>query len=566
MSSSAERRSRPGDGTPVVDIVREWATLEPDRVCLTFHGPHDQIEPVTYARLSRDAVAYADVFLRHGLRPGSLVVVIAPSVRDFVSGFLGAQLAGLVAVPAPPVDPLASKERYRSRLLDIVRRSSAKAMFMPTSDSATDELEASLRADGVPLITSSALRQATPDDEERYASCRHAYCQFTSGSGGRAKGVLLTHENVLANIRARQMAYDLGRDDVAVSWLPFSHDMGLLGYVLSPLVTGMPCHIMSPQAFLADPGAWLGLITSVRGTMSSAPNSAYGLCVRRISDAGLAGLDLSSWRRAFNGAEPVTLDVVDAFIGRFERVGFRPSALLPAYGLAENTLSVASRLPGAGARFDGISREALEDANRAVPASADERRLSIASVGRALPGQEIAILGPTGATCGDREIGEIAVRGESVMDGYLPGTEGDTGVRPDGWLLTGDLGYLADGELYIVGRKKDLIIRAGRNYHPQDLEDAVGRVAGVRTGRVAAFSIPGPEMEGVIVVAERRAGSEGDSDTICSEIHKAVFSAVRFHADDVVLVPAQTLPLTTSGKLMRPAARRWYLEGRHVTS
>jgi acyl-CoA synthetase (AMP-forming)/AMP-acid ligase II len=371
---------------------------------------------------------------------------------------------------------------------------------------------------------------------------------------------------VLANIQARQVAYGLGREDVAVSWLPFSHDMGLLGYVLSPLVTGMPCHIMSPQAFLADPRAWLALITRVRGTMSSAPNSAYGLCVRRISDTGLVGLELSSWRRAFNGAEPVTPEVVDAFIRRFERVGFRGSALLPAYGLAENTLSVASRLPGAGARFDAVSREALEGANRAVPTSAEDRRLLIASVGRALPGQEIAIVDAAGAACGDRQIGEIAVRGDSVMDGYLPGTEGDAGVRPDGWLLTGDLGYLSDGELYIVGRKKDVIIRAGRNYYPQDLEDAVGRVAGVRTGRVAAFSVPAPEMERVVVVAERRAESERDLDTLCSEIDKAVFAAVRFHPDDVVLVPAQTLPLTTSGKLMRPAARRSYLEGHYVTS
>jgi acyl-CoA synthetase (AMP-forming)/AMP-acid ligase II len=300
--------------------------------------------------------------------------------------------------------------------------------------------------------------------------------------------------------------------------------------------------------------------------MANAPNGAYGLCVRRIPDSALTGLDLSSWRRAFNGAEPVTVEVVEAFARRFARVGFDSSAMLPAYGLAENTLTVSSRRVGQGARFDVISRDALEDASTAAPASPEEPRLSIASVGAPLPGQEVALLDADGNRCDERRVGEIAVRGASVMHGYLQGTEGEGGLGSDGWLLTGDLGYMSDGELFVVGRKKDLIVRAGRKYYPQDLEDAAGRVPGVRTGRVVVFSVPGPEIDRVIVVAECRDGAESEPEALHDAIRQAVFAVARFQPDDVVLVAAQTLPLTTSGKVMRPAARRSYTEGRYAAA
>jgi fatty-acyl-CoA synthase len=561
--SSPERRSTEQHAR-IVDIVRDWADREPERVCLTFHGLHGRTDSLTYGALSQEASAYGQLFLERGLRPGSPVVLLAPSVSDFVSAFLGAQQVGLVAIPAPSPEPIDSRARYRERLLDIIRRSRAQAVFNPAPEALTSELGPALAAAGVALLTPAALSSGAGVEAATAGGCsRIAYCQFTSGSGGRAKGVLLTHENVLANIRARRVGYDLGAGDVGVNWLPLSHDMGLVGYVLYPLATGMPCHIMSPHAFLADPRSWLALISRVRATMSGAPNFAYGLCVRRIVDTDLSGLELSNWRRASNGAEPVTLEVVEAFVRRFAPVGFKASAMLPAYGLAENTLTVASRRPGHGARFDVVSREALANAKRAVQPSEGESRLFIASAGQPLPGQQIAILDPGGFPLDEREVGEIAVRGESVMDRYLPGTEGEAAVRPDGWLLTGDLGYLADGELFIAGRKKDLIIRAGRNYYPQDMEDAVGCLPGVRIGRVVAFSVPGPEIEQVIVVAERRAGTVNNSAAVQAEIRQAVFAAVRFQPDDVVLVPAQTLPLTTSGKIMRPEARRLYLEGRY---
>ena len=233
----------------------------------------------------------------------------------------------------------------------------------------------------------------------------------------------------------------------------------------------------------------------------------------------------------------MTQEVVDGFIRRFAPFGFRPGSMLPAYGLAEITLTATSRRPGQGARFDEVSLEGLAEGGRARPARGGESSRIVASVGQALPGQEIAIFGPPGIPLGEREIGEIAVRSDSVMHGYLPDAEGEVVRRPDGWLLTGDLGYLAGGELFIVGRKKDLIIRAGHNYYPEDLEEAASQVPGVRAGRVIAFSVPGPDRELVVLAAECRDERDKEAATLGAAVGQAVFARVRFLPDDVVLLP-----------------------------
>jgi acyl-CoA synthetase (AMP-forming)/AMP-acid ligase II len=316
---------------------------------------------------------------------------------------------------------------------------------------------------------------------------------------------------------------------------------------------------MSPTAFLAQPLSWLTLMSRERATMSGAPNFAYGLCARRATDDDLVDLDLSSWRIACNGSEPVTRGTVEAFCERFARCGFHASAMLPAYGLAEDTLCATTRVPGEGARFDEISREALERDGVARPAAAGA---AIASVGRPLPGHEIAIVDRGARPVPDRRVGEVAIRGDSVMSGYLPGTTGEVSVTPEGWLLTGDLGYLADGELYLVGRKKDLIIRAGRNYYPQDLEDPLARIPGLRPGRAVAFSVPGAEREQVLLAVERRKGGPETASALKAAIREAVFGATRIVPDDILLLPPNTLPFTSSGKAMRPEVKRLYLEGR----
>ena len=548
----------------IVDFVGRWAERQPERVCLTFHASatHTGLGPpipVTYGALWEETLAYSRSLARLRLGLGAPVVVLSRSVRQFVPVFLAVQHAGLLAVPCPPPEPMETGRRARERVGDILERCRATVLLDPAPGAEAGDFVADLALRGVSVFDPARLREAGDGAAPAAGpGCPFAYCQFTSGSGGRAKGVRLTHENLLAFIRARTAAYGLGEGDIGVSWLPLFHDMGLVGYVLHPLVTGLPVHLMSTAAFLARPASWLTLIARVRGTLSVAPNSAYGLCARRVPDTELAGLDLSSWRMAFNGSEPVTRGVVEAFIGRFAPAGFRASAMLPAYGLAENTLTACSRRPGEGALFEDVARDALErdGVARSVEGGAEVR--TMVSVGRPLPEQEIAILGDDGAPLAARHVGEVVLRGPSVMHSYLPGTGGETSLRPDGWLATGDLGYLADGELFLVARKKDLIIRGGRNYYPEDLETAGGRVPGVRPGRLAAFSVPGPEQERVVLAVEVRPDWEGDPATMRAALEQAVFAAVRFRPDDILLLPPHALPLTSSGKVMRPEARRLY--------
>jgi len=545
----------------IVDFVGMWADRQPERVCLTFHPRVDSAAPVTYGDLWTEALAWARGLGALGLDPGAPVVVLARTSRAFVSMFLGLQQAGLLAVPCPPPEPLENGRSTRERVSHILDGCRASVVLDPEPGAGAQDLRADLTGRGVRVLDPTWIGEAAGSAAPPAGASPFAYCQFTSGSGGRAKGVRLTHENLLAFMRARTRAYGLGASDVGVSWLPFFHDMGLIGYVLHPLVDGVPVHLMSTAAFLARPSAWLGLITRVRGTFSVAPNSAYGLCARRVSDAELPALDLSGWRMAFNGSERVTRDVVDAFVDRFAAVGFRAAAMLPAYGLAENTLTACSRLPGEGARFEEVARDALERDGVARLARDGEEPQTMVSVGRPLGEQEIAIAGTDGARLPPRHVGEVLLRGPSVMHSYLPGTQGDASLRGDGWLATGDLGYLADGELFLVGRKKDLIIRAGRNYYPEDLETAAGRVPGVRAGRIAAFSVSGPEHERVVLAAETRADWDRDAAALRDQVGRAVFSAVRFQPDEIVLLAPNALPLTSSGKIMRPEARRLYDAG-----
>jgi acyl-CoA synthetase (AMP-forming)/AMP-acid ligase II len=541
--------------------LRDWAAREPDRVCLTFHGG-GEAQPLTCRMLAEHASSYARLYRARGLRPGDPVVLLADSTAGFVAAFLGAQEASLLAVPCPPPEPLESGRRVAQRVGEILAKCRARALVTSVEGSIDAALTSTLTAAGVEVLGSSELATApTSGSGEAQINDRHrfAYCQFTSGSGGIVKGVLLTHENLDANIRAMARAYELSRSDVAVTWLPLFHDMGLIAYVLMPLVIGYPGHVMSPTAFLTQPVSWLALMSRERATMAGAPNFAYGLCARRATDDDLVGLDLSAWRIACNGSEPVTRGAVEAFCERFAPYGFRASAMLPAYGLAEDTLCATSRGPGEGARFDEVSRETLERDGVARPSASGA---AIASVGRPLPGHEIAIFGHDGRPVPDRHVGEVAIRGESVMSGYLPGTTGEVSVTQDGWLQTGDLGYLADSELYLVGRKKDLIIRAGRNYYPQDLEEPLARIPGLRPGRAVAFSVPGAEREQVLLAVERRKDAPENTTALKAAIREAVFVATRIVPDDILLLPPNTLPFTSSGKAMRPEVKRLYLEGR----
>jgi acyl-CoA synthetase (AMP-forming)/AMP-acid ligase II len=399
-----------------------------------------------------------------------------------------------------------------------------------------------------------------------------ALLQYTSGSTGAQKGVELSHRNILSNVHAMGLGMRCRPYvDVSCSWLPLCHDMGLIGGLFTSMYWQMILVMLSPQAFIGDPKRWLWTFHHHQVTLSTAPNFAYELCARRIPEEELAGLDLSSWRLALNGAEPVAMASLDAFATRFEKHGFRRDAFFPVYGLAESTLAVTFPVPNAPLITDVVERDGLETRGVAVPAEAESATLHVVSVGRPIDGAHVRVVDAEGRVLPDRQVGELETRGPSVMKGYFRAPEASARTLRDGWLRTGDLAYLVDGNLFIAGREKDLIITRGRNYYPHDLEAAVERLPGVRTGCTAAFGVPDETTgtESVVLLVEtkvEREATPSQAAALIETIQKALSTAIGLRADQVVLLPPRTLPRTTSGKLQRREARRRFLAGTLLTT
>jgi 1-acyl-sn-glycerol-3-phosphate acyltransferase len=392
-----------------------------------------------------------------------------------------------------------------------------------------------------------------------------ALIQYTSGSTGDPKGVLLSHANVLANIRAIGEAIGVRPDDVGVSWLPLYHDMGLIGSWLASLYFGIPIVILSPLAFLARPSRWLWALGAHRGTMSPAPNFAFDLCVRRIADDEIQGLDLSSWRVAFNGSEAVSPDTLERFARRFAPYGLRAEALCPVYGLAEAAVALTVPPIGRGPRVLAVDRERFERAREARPAAPGAPApLRHVACGRPIPGHEVRVVDAAGRPAPDRTEGRIEFRGPSVMQGYFRNPEATRAVaREGGWLDSGDLGYWAEGDLVVTGRRKDVIIKAGRNLHPAGVEEVAGEVPGVRKGCVAAFGVPDPALgtERLVVVAETREREAEAREALRRQVGERVTGVLGVPPDRVVLAPPGAVLKTSSGKIRRAATRDAYVAG-----
>jgi acyl-CoA synthetase (AMP-forming)/AMP-acid ligase II len=386
-----------------------------------------------------------------------------------------------------------------------------------------------------------------------------AFIQYTSGSTGHPKGVLLAHENLVSNIHAIGQASRIGRKDVVVSWLPLYHDMGLIGALLFSIYWRMPLVLMPPTAFLLKPSRWLWAIHRHRGTMSPAPNFGYALCVKRVRPQEREGLDLSCWRLAMNGAEPVNVRTVVDFQRTFAPHGFQTLAMLPVYGLAESSLAVTFPDPGEPLRFEVVDRAALAAGQAVIARGAGST--AIMSVGRAVPGHEVVVVDERGNPVAEREVGHIVVRGPSVMQGYFRDEAATELVMVDGWLWTGDLGYVSHGELFVTGRAKDLIIVRGKNHYAEDLEAVAERIEGVRAGGVAAFGIydEGRAQDLVVMVCESRTEKESARLALVEKIATTVQQHCGIHVDEVVLVPPGTIPKTSSGKRQRALCRELYL-------
>jgi fatty-acyl-CoA synthase len=560
----------------LTEILRLRGVAQPGQAHIYLYGEDDRLQTIAFGELYNRASNVARELRRRGLEPGQTVAIMLPTCAEFFHTFAGILLAGGIPVPIYPPFRANRIAEYAARQSSILRN--AESRFLVTFKQA--EGLARLLQPSVPSLREvlNAERLATAANEGAANTsgkwrpveflAHHArgdeiaFLQYTSGSTGDPKGVTLTHANLLANIRSIMAGVEVGANDVAVSWLPLYHDMGLIGAWFVPLVAGVPMVVMSPLAFLSRPVRWLRAIQAHRGTVSPAPNFAYELCVRKITDEELEGLDLSSWRAAFNGAEPVQAETMERFAARFEKYGFRRGALLPVYGLAEATLGVSAAKFGEY-RVDRVDRVKFETAGRALATDGDERSLEFVSAGRPMPGVEVRVVASDGADAGERRQGRLWLRSASATSGYYrnPAATKEL-IREPGWLDSGDLAYLADGEIYITGRAKDLIIKAGRNLYPQEIEEVVGRVAGVRTGCVVAFGAAdaGTGTERLVVAAEVRDLSE--AGRITAEITRAVSETMGVPPDVVELVPAQSIPKTSSGKLRRRETRQLYLDGK----
>jgi len=386
--------------------------------------------------------------------------------------------------------------------------------------------------------------------------------QFTSGSTSAPKGVALTHGNVSANIDALNGPEGVGTSaaDVGVSWLPLNHDMGLVGMALGALYSARPCVLLRPQDFVKRPVEWLAAISRHRGTVSFAPNFAYDLAFRRVKDRDLAGLDLSSWRVAGCGAEPIHPPTLAAFASRFAPAGFRDTSFLPSYGLAEHVLAATFSSRGRRPWVEEVDADDLTARRVAVPHQGKGLSVALVSCGRPLPGHQIRIAGEDGLALPERHVGEILLAGPSVMLGYYRQDALTALAIRDGWLHTGDLGYVSGGELFICGRAKDIIIVNGRKYHPQDLEWAVDSLAGVRRGRVVAFGLADHGRADRVVIVVEPNGTV-PAAALADAIRRRVGDLFGLYVDDVAVVASGRVGRTTSGKVQRASTKACYERG-----
>jgi fatty-acyl-CoA synthase len=498
-----------------------------------------------------------------GVRPGDLVAIAIEQAEPFLTALFGVSLAG--AIPAPLAPPAATTTTDRSSYLDlaaaVLRASAARAIITTAELAGSFETLIGACPDLQMVLPREALDAAVEDCGNRPALDDLALVQFTSGSTSRPQGVALSHRNLAANIEAinGHAGLGTGRDDVGVSWLPLHHDMGLVGMALGPLYSARPGVLMPPHAFVRRPAEWLKAIARHRATVSFAPNFAYELAARRVKD--VAGLDLSSWRVAGCGAEPIHAPTLALFAERFAPAGFRASSFLPCYGLAEHVLAAALPPRDRAPRVDYLSSDALAQERRAVAEPAAASSVAVVSCGRALPGHCIQIAGDEGQPLGEREVGEIRLAGPSVMVGYYREPELTAETIRDGWLHTGDLGYLSEGELFVCGRLKDLIIVNGRKFHPQDLEWAVAGIPGIRRGGVVAFATKnGPGMLSLsdrVVMLVEPSGTAA-ADALVDAVRRRIAAVFGLFVDEVLVVPGGSIGRTTSGKVQRAAARAKY--------
>lgn len=525
----------------------------------------DEEQCITYADLDRRSRMVARGLLERNLALGDRVAIMLPTEAAFFEAFYGVIYAGGIPIPIYPPFRRAQVEHHLRRQAGILRNAGASMLIVGVEIRGLGTLLSGLTSDlrhietVAELSKSGSLAEPLPAGPDTVA-----LIQYTSGSTGDPKGVVLTHANLLANIRAMGEALEASSADIFVSWLPLYHDMGLIGAWLGTLYYGAPTVIMPPLAFLADPGRWLRAIARHHVTLSAAPNFAFELCCKNIRDEDLKGVDLGSLRMVVNGAEPVSPATITRFTERFAKFGFRPEAMAPVYGLAENSVGLAFPPVGRHPIVDRVQRIALSRDGKAIPARPDDATaLELVACGRPIPRHEIRIVDDASIEVPDRTEGRLQFKGPSATTGYFRNPQKTRALFDGEWLESDDRAYIANGDVFITGRIKDIIIKAGRNIYPHELEELVGSIEGVRKGCVAAFPTMDERTgtERLIVLAETRLTDQDAIAAMKQRISEAATTLLDTTPDEVIAVPPRTVPKTSSGKIRRSAARALYEAG-----
>ena len=531
-----------------------------------FYGGKGQLNSVLpYEVLRHRAISTARKLISAGLQRGQRVAVVAETGSDFMTVFFGCQYAGLVPAPVPYSMYIGGKDAYITKIAGMFRAADVAAVV--TSDELVEHISRGAAEAGVGKVFTHAQLQELPEAMVRlegFTPDDVAYVQYSSGSTSAPKGVLIMQKSIMANTTGIvRDGLKIREEDRAFSWLPLYHDMGLVGFCLSPMVAQVTVDFLPTTAFARRPALWLKLMSQNRSTIAFAPTFGYELAARRIAGEAIT-LDLSQWRAAGIGGDMVRADVLTQFAETLGVAGFNARAFVPSYGMAEATLAVSMSDVETPLKIDTIDLAALKTKQRAVPAKKNSETPSRSFVvcGPALPGHKMEVRGDDGTVLGERLVGRIFVSGPSVMAGYFNAPEATAqNIGPDGFLDTGDMGYMLNGEIVITGRVKDLILHNGRNIWPQDLEWAAERNPPLKSGETAAFAVEDEDGDdAVVVLVECKIADAEQQETLRKAVHTSVHQVAGVDCK-IVLIPPRSLPFTSSGKLSRAGARESYLAG-----
>ncbi len=558
----------PKNAKTLVELLEQYSQLEPDRPHIFFQNEKGEEEIISYGKLAEKARGAAAEILGLNIKPKETVAIMLPTSQEFFFVFFGILLAGAIPVPIYPPTQIERIEEYVLLQAKVLKNADIRLlitldkgrMLSQVLKSFLPNLRAVITIEDINYTQTLNQRDILPVNPEDIA-----LIQYTSGSTGDPKGVVLTHQNVLSNIRAIGQSIQIRPTDFMVSWLPLYHDMGLIGAWLGSLYFGTPVCIFSPLIFLVRPERWLWAMHYHRATITGAPNFAYELCANAISNEKLAGLDLSALRLTLSGAETIQATTIRKFTKKFSPYHFDPKAMAPGYGLAESTMGLIFSPLQREPKIDLVERDTFMKQGKAMPAkTTDKFTLEIVSCGFPLSDHQVRIVDENEKNVEERRVGSLQFKGPSNMKGYYKNPQATEKIVHDGWIDSGDLAYQAEGEIYIAGRKKDIIISAGRNIYPEEIEKISATVPGVIWGCVIAFGLQDPQTgtEQCIIVAETEEKDPEIRKNIMHSVKTKVALATNITPNQVVLVTPHTVPKTPSGKVQRSACKQAYLQNR----